>query len=229
MSKAMPSIQVVCEGPTDFVVIQAAISNLMGTRDFRITQIQPETSLFAGNAGPHGGGWKGVRSWCRAMAEESGSLGASSALFFADILIIHVDADVADDREVNCARPCPPCCDTTNALRVAILEWGNEMKKPEKVVFCTPSRNSEAWVIAALYPNDKIVTSGGLECRQSPEAYLAGKPADEKIVRKNGRKYKKEEALYRSRQSTFMEKWAFVRSCCSEADRFSTEYLDAIV
>jgi hypothetical protein len=213
----------VCEGPTDRIVIEAAIRSLLGGSDFILTQIQPETSLFAGNAGPYGGGWKGVRSWCYSMVAESGRLRDSSALVFTDLLIIHIDADVADENEVSCAKTCPPASDTTNALRIILLEWAGEVTLPPKVVLCTPSKNTEAWVVAALYPNDKVV-SAAIECRANPEAILCAKPAAQKLVRRKGDRYKKLEDRYKEKAANFTKAWGAVRNICSEAERFSLEF-----
>lgn len=98
-------VHVVCEGPSDSVVIKAALARRLG--DFVMTQIQPEQSLFGGDQGPLGGGWRGVEAWCRQVAD-LGGLSASGRLANADLLIVHVDADIADEEDIACAKPCPP-------------------------------------------------------------------------------------------------------------------------
>lgn len=62
-------------------------------------------------------------------------MSGSSVLYNHDILIIHVDADVAGETYANgnikdaphedlpCEEPCPPPDRTTNALRAVILNW----------------------------------------------------------------------------------------------------------
>lgn len=217
----------VCEGPTDRIVIEAAIRSLLGGSDFILTQIQPETSLFAGNAGPHGGGWKGVRSWCYSMVAESGSLRDSSALVFADLLIVHIDADVADENEVSCGKPCPPASHTTDSLRAVLLGWAGETILPAKVVFCTPSKNTESWVVAALYPNDRII-SAGIECHANPAAILCSKPAPQRLVRRKDNRYRKLEDRYKAKATVFTNAWNSIRKICSEAERFSVEFETAL-
>ena len=124
-------VHVVSEGPTDTVVIEAAVAHHL--EDFVLIQIQPERSLFGGDQGPLGGGWKGVRAWCRQAAEQGG-LEASGRLANTDLLIVHVDADVADEEEIACARPCPPPSDTVDALREVVLSWIGEQRIPTEEI-----------------------------------------------------------------------------------------------
>ncbi len=223
MSDLPPRIKVVCEGPTDLVVIESALNDILTGREFELVLLQPETSEVGSDAGPYGGGWKGVRGWSLARKEEAGSLRASSALLQTDLFILHLDADVADEKEVNCRKACPPPEDSTNALREVALTWLGESELPPRAVFCTPSKSTEAWVIAALYPNDGIVTSGKLECRDRPGGLLAGKPSSERLLRKKGRKYAKDEDAYRARSDDFTSAWPAVCGLCTEAKRFSKD------
>lgn len=220
------AVQVVCEGVTDFIVIEAAVKALFPGKGIVLTMIQPDTSEVFRTLGSHGGGWKGVRSWCKQVLPLFGLSAAPKAL------ILHVDADVADDPEVACAQNCPPASATTTALKQFVTRDWCAGSVPKQVVFCTPSKNSEAWVLQALYPTDKEVRAG-IECRPKPEMLLAGKPAAERMVRKkisdqSGRmvtKYKKDPARYRERQSDITAKWPAVRTGCSEADLFSRELI----
>lgn len=209
-------LQVVCEGETDFVVIEAATKALFPTRSIVLTMIQPDTSEAFRTLGAHGGGWKGVRGWCKLILPLFGVSATPKAL------ILHLDADVADDPEVGCAQECPPATATTTALRQFVTREWCAGAVPEQTVFCTPSKNTEAWVLQALYPSDREVMAG-IECRQKPETLLSGKPAAERMVRHKDGKYKKDTAKYRARQAEISEKWASVRSGCTEAERFSQD------
>jgi hypothetical protein len=61
----MYKIRLVCEGPTDYDAHGAFLdANLRGA-DYELTLLQPDGSLYGGDAGPHGGRWKGVRGWCK--------------------------------------------------------------------------------------------------------------------------------------------------------------------
>ncbi|MCX5685301.1 MAG: hypothetical protein NT049_16715, partial [Planctomycetota bacterium] len=135
-------IALVAEGPTDRVVIQAALRAILSDRRFVLTQLQPEGTLAFGTMG---GGWTGVYRWCKqAAARGGGRLGSDELLFQNyDLLILHVDADVAGmryaddsitpkpgDGALPCELPCPPAADTTNALRTVLLSWCGEVAVP---------------------------------------------------------------------------------------------------
>ena len=145
----MYRVHVVCEGPTDMVMVEAALETHL--EDFVSQQIQPEQSLFGGDQGPLGGGWKGVRSWCRQIRDQGG-LRASGALANTDLLVVHLDADVADEDEVACARPCPPPSPTADALQEVVLSWLGEDEIRPELVFCIPSKSMEAWVLPGFWP-----------------------------------------------------------------------------
>lgn len=228
----MYRVHVVCEGPTDFVVIRSILSHFLP--EFVVTQIQPETSLYGGDQGPLGGGWKGVRSWCQNVADQGG-METSGRLLNADLLIIHIDADVADDEEVSCSHPCPPPGATTDALRKTLSSWLGVSQWPENVVTCIPSKSTEAWVLAALHPNDRFVKRQAkkqqedqalpadfLECRAEPALLLIGKPT-RLVRRKKGRDVKKIKARYQAVSSRLSEAWPSVEVLCTEAKRFRTD------
>ncbi len=222
----MFSIQLVCEGPTDTIVIEAAIAAQLD--DFILTQIQPERSLFGGDQGTFGGGWKGVRAWCQQSSEQGGIL-SSGGLENTDVLIVHVDADVADDREVACVQPCPHPSATTDALRTMILSWLGEDTLPSKTIFCIPSKSTEAWVLAGLFPDDPHVVPCDsslednlcLECQVDPASLLINKKRSGKrlVRRKNGR-VRKDTRSYKAIQGILVQEWPQIVAICSEAQRF---------
>ena len=60
-----PRIALVAEGPTDFVVIEAALKAIL-QRPFVLNQLQPEPTR------PEiGGGWGGVFKWCQEFRQRS--------------------------------------------------------------------------------------------------------------------------------------------------------------
>jgi hypothetical protein len=226
-------IALVCEGTTDRIVIEAAISSLVGLSEFVLTQLQPEGSL---TFGPTGTGWGGVYHWCRLAVEQGGgSVRQNSSLDRFDILILHLDGDVANNTyesasiqtvimDLPFVRPCPPPSTTTDHLREVVLRWLGEAATPPKFVLCIPSKNTEAWLLGILYPTDAIVLSGNLECYATPEIVLSTKPADHRLVRmKNGRA-RKQVGSYRSRVDEIKSSWPSLRNLCTEADRFSNEF-----
>ena len=55
----MKNIGIVCEGPTDFVLLKGIVDVITG-EDNHYVALQPEDNL----AGEYGNGWKGVWKWC---------------------------------------------------------------------------------------------------------------------------------------------------------------------
>ena len=115
--------------------------------------------------GPLGAGWPGVYRWCKQAAQRGAGRLSNDALLFAkyDLLVLHLDADVASktyeegsvaadvqDGALPCELGCPPASATTAALRSVLLSWCGEGGTPNRTVTCIPSKNTEAWVLAAL-------------------------------------------------------------------------------
>ena len=169
-------------------MLRAAITGLLKNRsDFVFETLQPEGSEAFGST--TGTGWAGVYRWARQSTEEGdGSVSGSAALSSHDVLIVHVDADVAGKtygsasihdppfQDLPCQQPCPPRSATSNPLRVVILRWLGEARCLSHVVLCTPSKSIETWVIAAVCPDNRIVGRGDWECHQDPEGQLRALP-----------------------------------------------------
>lgn len=231
-------IALVAEGVTDYEVLNAAIEFMLNGRSFVLTLLQPEGSIAftgGGNAGPLGGGWKGVYRWCLQATQRSGGKLSDDPLFLGqDLLLLHVDADVAgEDPSKNaanpipelagmlpCDQPCPPPSATTDSLRKVILSWVGEAKTPPKTVLCTPSKSTEAWVMAAFFPKDKEMARQGWECHPKPESRLGQQP-----VRK---RFTKNQQDYADRKSEFQTGWTSVVANLSEARRFQDDFMAAI-
>ena len=221
-------IAVVAEGPTDAIVIEAALVAILGNRPFILKQLQPEGSTVFGALGS---GWSGVYRWCLQSSERGrGQLSGDSLLFANyDIVCLHLDADVAGfeygdaeltprgrDGALPCEAPCPPPEDSTNALRRVLLSWCGEVATPAKTVLCTPSKCTEAWVLAAAFPADGAV-GPGLECLDDPEARLGVQP--------KGVRFRKSQKDYRDNSGKVTAAWRTkgFRSVVSEAVRFELE------
>jgi hypothetical protein len=227
MSDAL-RIGLVAEGPTDGVVIEAALRSILDDRSFVLTQLQPEGSIAFGAMGT---GWVGVYRWCKQSARRGGGGLTSDAVVFQnyDVLILHLDADVASgsyaqgsitpdagDGGLPCAEPCPPASATTDRLRHVLLTWCGEVGVPDKTVLCVPAQSTETWVVAALFPYD-VVCGDNLECYGNPEGRLAQQP---KAVR-----IKKHSSDYRSRSADISAAWPRLAGAdgLAEARRFDSE------
>ncbi len=232
-------IALVAEGWTDRSVVDAAITNLLGERSYDLNLLQPEDPSATPPFGvPRPYGWSGVYRWCREAVDRSNHLGADVLLTAYDLVILHLDADVADSsyRRAHILNPpnpddlpcssqiCPPPNSTTDPLRIVLLQWAGENHTPERVVLCTPSKSTEAWVLAALYPLDASVVGGNLECIKSPANRLQAMPENGRMVR-SGKKIREE---YEIREQEISASWPQVRDFCSEAERFSIEFLAAV-
>ena len=159
-------------------------------------------------------------------------MSGSSVLLFHDLLIIQVDADVAGTNycsgsirdaprnDLPCEKPCPPPNRTTDALRPVVLNWLGEFKCPPKVVLCTPSKNIEAWVVAAVWPNNSLVQRNDWECRPNPEAQLGNLP--------KAKQFGKRPDDYEAKREEMRKAWPCVASRLTEAARFEREFLAAI-
>ncbi len=223
-------IALVAEGPTDRIVIEAAIRSMLGERPFVLRQLQPEESVAFG---PPGTGWGGVYRWCKDSARRgNGRLSGDGLVFIGyDMLVLHLDADVADEVYRNarivadpadgllpCARPCPPASATTDALRTVLLSWCGEVAEPADVVICMPSKSMETWVVAAVIPGDVMM-------RQVPECFA--RPAMRLAQQPKKRRFAKTEKEYAARAHLFCAGWPAVRQL-GESERFQREFLAAL-
>ena len=228
-------VALVVEGPTDYVVLRAAMGAILGDRDYEATVLWPE--LSNGLETVTGGGWTAVYLWCRLAVKQAEGPVRDHPLFGTyDVLVVQVDADVAEKRytddsriqappnDLPCEQPCPPPTATTDALRNVVVRWLDEKVLPPHTVLCTPSKSIETWVLAALFPNDTSATTSELECRPNIDAQLQSKPLGRRLIRGGQKQIKK----YRESEGELRHAWVNVRAECSEADRFSREFLAAL-
>lgn len=127
-------VALVAEGPTDAILIEAALKAVL-TRPFILTVLQPEPTRPS-----LGTGWCGVFKWCREFAARGATnLQSDPFLQDFDLIILHVDADVADksyadggawmEREAQtlptlpCSQPCPPPNAAVDEMRRRVLAW----------------------------------------------------------------------------------------------------------
>lgn len=231
-------IALVAEGVTDYEVVRAAIGSMFNGRSFDLKLLQPEGSFAfsgGGDAGPFGGGWKGVYRWCLQAAQRGGGNLRGDPLFIAyDLLVLHLDADVANEDPANqtiapipglagvlpCAQDCPPPSATTDPLRRVLLSWVGETQIPAQTVLCTPSKSTEAWVMAVFFPGDRDMIRRGWECHPNPESRLGQQPA--------GQRFSKRRSDYQSRQAGLRAGWPAIAARLSEAQRFRDDFMMAV-
>ena len=223
------------EGPTDEIVLEAILKYIMGNIEFDLQILQPERSAAFESFSPSrtGFGWGGVYRWCRqSAAEGGGAVSGSSVLSNHDLLVIHVDADVAGKtyasarirdaprQDLPCNQPCPPPSATTTALRTVVLGWLGESHCPSQVVLCTPSMNMDAWVVASVWPNNSVVTRGNWECHPNPAGQLG--------ALSRARRFRKSKKDYHAKQNDMTNGWHNVSHILTEAGRFDREFRAAL-
>lgn len=226
-----PRIALIAEGPTDAIIIEAALVALL-PKPFVLTLLQPEATLPA-----MGSGWGGVLKWCDAFAKRGAATLSADPLFSAyDLLIVHIDADVTGFRYADlgpaapalaaarswpvlpCACACPPSSPCADAMRARLLAWAGVARAEPGAVLCVPSMSVEAWIVAArasLYPG----LIAGLECDRSLSNRLGQQPKASRL--------KKSTREYRPLAADVTRAWAAVRATCAQAERFSLEVLSA--
>lgn len=223
--KSEKRVLVICEGVTDYEFLRAVLASI--NSELVVTLLQPEADALGGDAGRHGGGWKGVRSWCETIANEGG-LGEAAALKNSRAIILHVDADIASDRDVNCARPCPPASPTVDALRAFIAgQWlcYQPTDLPSSLVFCIPAQSTELWMWAALYP-DEFGAQQNPECLSDPAKKLTHRP--EKYVQRKDGSLKKNRRAYQTAAPAIRAAWPAVVQSVPEAARFDQDLRQAL-
>lgn len=232
------SIAFVVEGKTDLIILKTVIGSLLEGRDFVHQVLQPEMSEAFKFEPDEDVGWPGVCRWCLQSAEQAGGKLSDNPLFSVhDLLIVQLDADVAEVRysdghvrdpfsspTLPCVRTCPPPSATTDCLRAVVLRWMGEETTPPQLVFCTPSKALETWILVGLFPKDRVAKRVDVECRRNPANTLQGKPVERRLVRSGKKNVDKYEEL----APEFTANWNTVKSRCSEAARFEDDFLHAL-
>ena len=211
-------IALVAEGPTDYVLIEAALKAVLGKQTFVLTQLQPEVTSPS-----FGGAWGGVLKWCAATSQRyTGSLDDDPLLKNFDLLVIHLDTDVAHQSYADCgeaveamaanknwprlpcSQPCPPVAATCAALQAVL---------GSKTVVCLPAQSTGAWLAAAALPSTHALLSN-VECNPALEDSLGYLPKQLKV--------KKSVPGYRAKAVAICQYWNQVKALCSQAAQFES-------
>lgn len=217
-------IALVAEGPTDYEIIHAALRAVL-PQTFVMTLLQPEATRPAA-----GSGWGGVLKWCLAANQRhAGALDTDPTLAGFDLLILHLDVDVAHGhydhcgpeiaamardqhwQPLPCRQPCPPVADTCARLERVLNSWLGRATPGDKTLFCLPAQSSGTWLAAAVLPPGHDLLAGA-ECDVSLEARLAQLPKNLRI--------KKSVTAYRQQAPQITAQWAAVKQACTQAAGF---------
>ncbi len=229
MSKSV-RVALVIEGPTDKIAIEHALKAISkNVVDFQYTVIQPEQKTADAFGGPSDAsepvyqkpGWGGVCSWCQSMSAKALAINATDKDVFHiaelqhDILILHLDADVATFRyedaslTSNANAPLPINDGTTLVEKAHILEdylctWLAPIETNDNVVFCIPSMAIETWMCVGL--NHKTSYTTKTQNVEERNDLIGRIPKRTTFYNKNAQKLTKN--------------WEHVESSCSQAKRF---------
>ncbi|WP_380184222.1 hypothetical protein [Kalamiella sp. sgz302252] len=221
-------IAVACEGPSDFIVIEAALKAVLKV-PFVLSRLPGEAILAQ-----TGGGWGGVIKWCYSMAEmaKSGNftrLADLPGLEGFDAVIIHLDVDVAGMHYQQCgsaiaalaghagwlALPCqqPTLTATILSLQQTIASWiAPVILAGPMNLFCLPAQAMEAWLAAAVLPQGHALLSN-IELTPNLSSRFKGLPAKLKLTKSN--------ACYRQNAHLVTRNWQAIQLICPQAKAFS--------
>lgn len=233
----MKNIGIVCEGPTDYIILKAVIDHITGEENYYLL-LQPEPDPI----GRYGGGWKGVWKWCednrdiryQIMTEIEPQL---------DMLLIHMDGDVSrkekashcsclstqciykgQRRPIECdetpegRKQCPivlPCTDHaptvsgyTEHLEHLIQSWLGDMNS---ICVIIPCDSIETWIVAAYDGTEQA------ELLHDPWRNVIAKKTHYHDIRV--RKDQKKQRTFSQFAETVCSNWEQVTKLCSCAKR----------
>lgn len=222
-------IALVAEGSTDYELIKAALRAVL-SRAFVLTLLQPEATRST-----LGSGWGGVLKWCHATSQRKhGVLETDPTLADFDLIIIHLDVDVAQQKYADCGFgvdamakqwgwgalpcdcPCPPITATCTGLSTVLSSWLYPASAGKKTVFCLPAQSTGSWLAVAVLPPDHKLLAA-VECNAALEGHLAQLPKKDRI--------KKSIPAYRQHADAIRAKWGTVKQLCSQAQHFEEAVL----
>lgn len=226
-------VALVAEGPTDYEVIHAVLRAIL-PQPFIVTLLQPEMTRPK-----MGSGWGGVLKWCHAARQRhAGTVDTDPTLAGFDVLIIHLDVDVAGTQYADCGaeveamaqewhwaalpcnQPCPPVSASCGRLEAVLNSWlGQALPSRRRVLYCLPAQCSGTWLAAAVLPPGHTLLRDA-ECNTGLESGLERLPKEERI--------KKKVLEYRRRAPQITTQWAKVKQVCTQAESFEQGLLATI-
>jgi hypothetical protein len=167
-------VGIICEGSTDFAVLEALALRVAGASECKL--LQPDFDRLRHREATPGPGWQGVRRFLRT---------SGPALFLGvyDAIIIHVDASVRHDPEI--AARLEKSAKEDNELEPLcrhVKGWAGKL--PDAAVIVLPREELESWLLAAHTAIKDV------EAVADPAEVLAGRGI---IPRRNGEPDKTEE------------------------------------
>lgn len=168
-------IGIVSEGPSDFAIIKSVIKTVFNDDVIQFSRLWPEDDCRGRSTG-----WKGVWDFCVTVLRGNPSEYMNDITPKLDLIIIHLDGDVASEPEIFCPRQQGQCGKNieTNPLNCILSKEGRcpipdgltmEMSVEEKnsllggkiddflgtnvhiqFIRCIPCESIETWVVCAF-------------------------------------------------------------------------------
>jgi hypothetical protein len=151
-------IALVAEGPTDYVIVEAALKAVL-EMPFVLALLQPEPTRPQS-----GSGWCGVLKWCVETGQRvNGQVESDPLLARFDLIIIQIDTDIVRNAYGDCGvhtaglaaqhgwEPlpdpvvCPPAADAAAAVRRAVGNWLAPAFPGPRTVICLPRPRMPGW------------------------------------------------------------------------------------
>lgn len=234
----MMNIGIVCEGPTDYIILKEIIDKIAGENNYYV-QLQPEPDL----AGEYGNGWKGVWKWCIDNAAIKAKL-MKDIEPVLDILVIQMDGDVSrKEKAAHCwceatvceyrgknnpiecdvkketRESCPvvlPCANHKDSINgyMEHLEHlvGKWMDDLSDICIVIPCDSIEAWIVAAYDKTEKV------EEIENPWINIISKKKDYHNIRISGTQKRKR--IFEQFAEVVCSNWAKVTELCISAKKF---------
>jgi hypothetical protein len=205
----------VAEGESDFLVLEQIMRKVWS--DIEFVRLHPKQTLLTGI----GNGWKGVRSWCKKYGPQLETLMIEVKEKPLHVLVIRADCSMADKEGAE--HPCPSASDTAVALSQVVSSiWLNRTPLPDFVVIATPSKSTDAWVIATFDPPYSNLAD--LECDKGAEDEFVRRG----LLRRKDGKPKKNIPTYAALADRIGEAIELVYAHCPQAVTFRTQFETAV-
>jgi hypothetical protein len=202
----MRNVYFVTEGVTDQIVLEALVSEWLGGEDYVPSHIQPPSSDYADHLETSlSQGWRGVVAWCFSQAVDIRA-SREHVLASADLLVIHIDADVAFDPQFSGAAyagalpPAEPACDHVRSHLIHLL--GGVL--PNNVALCVPAQDLECWVVCCLFP-EVADNNAPIDCNESPAGFLVERRYS--LVRRKDGRLRKNTFSYEAHAPAIVAGW----------------------
>jgi hypothetical protein len=201
---------IVCEGQSDFAILNAVIQKLCPEID-DVLLLQPILDSVGHAQGASGA--SGVRSWCTQFGKDLDSVIDPGVGPRLDLLVIAMDADAAIESGID-DPPRHASAYDGERLCAKIRSWLGAL--PRQVVIAIPAMAIESWVIAARYAQP-----ANPERIAKPAHHLVEKKVLALDTRpKRQHKVIKPPAKYQTFGSEVASRWSRVVKRCGEANRF---------